>query len=219
MTWNVSVWRVGEGSEPHGSGAALRRGLGDGRISIVVLKGLVPVADFDRNSARIRRLFDRAMTTTYSNGQLTTIGPYLAKYSGDRHAYFESAAQAATLVSEAEIDLAELTRRRLADVLSLRSFDVAVEPDGARYASHNVRIYSDDIETPLHNDNIVRDMTGSDLVLATLSSHFSCVVCVQECDLGGQLELYRKAWEPVDEEHKIVGGLGYDIAVVEGVEC
>jgi hypothetical protein len=44
----------------------------------------------------------------------------------------------------------------------------------------------------------------------------SCVVCVQGCEAGGELSIYRKPWEATDEIHKVPSGLGYDLAVVDG---
>lgn len=217
MSWAIAEHRpcTDPASAPD---ATLMPGLASGKHAIVVLKGLIPDADFARNRDRILRLFDRAVTTSYPNGQLTTVGPYLARFAGDRAAYFADAAQAAATTAEAGIDLARRTRERLAGVLGLASFDPAVQPDGARYADHNIRIYADDVETPLHNDNIMRDMAGDVLTLRTLTSHYSCVMCVQECDAGGHLELYRKTWEPEDERYKIPDGFGYDTAVVSGVD-
>ncbi|MEU9410979.1 hypothetical protein AB0E08_35545 [Streptomyces sp. NPDC048281] len=217
MSWAIAEHRPS--TDPAGeSDFTLMPGLASGEHAIVVLKGLLPEAEFARNRDRILRLFDRAVTTSYSNGQLTTVGPYLAKFAGNRAAYFASAAESAATAAEAGIDLARRTRERLADVLGLARFESAVEPDGTRYADHNIRIYADDIETPLHNDNIIRDMTGEVLTLSSLTSHYSCVVCVQECDAGGHLELYHKAWEPEDERFKIAEGLGYDTTVVKGVD-
>jgi hypothetical protein len=94
-----------------------------------------------------------------------------------------------------------------------------MERDGRRYPDSNVRIYPDGIDTPLHNDNIMRDANSTGLVLAGLKHQLSCVVCVQECDEGGELQMYRRAWQPGDEQYKIQGGLGYDEAVVAGAPC
>jgi hypothetical protein len=69
----------------------------------------------------------------------------------------------------------------------------------------------------LHNDNIARDAAGTGLAVAGVTRQLSCVVCVDECDSGGELETYRRRWQPADERHKIPGGLGYDEAVVAGV--
>lgn len=100
------------------------------------------------------------------------------------------------------------------DTFGLHRFEIATEPDGRQYASSNVRIYTDTVDTPLHNDNIMRDGASSGLVLAKLKHQLSCVVCIQECDEGGELSIYRKPWEPADEVYKIPGGLGYDMGVV-----
>ncbi|MDV9199084.1 2OG-Fe(II)-dependent halogenase WelO5 family protein [Streptomyces sp. Wh19] len=200
------------------SDATLMAGLASGEHAIVVLKGLFPEPVFSRNRDRIFTLFDQAITTTYSNGRLTTVGPYLAKFVGDRPSYFAGAAEAAATSAGAGIDLARHARERLAAILGLAAFEPAAEPDGTGYADHNIRIYQEDVATPLHNDNIMRDMAADNLVLKSLTSQYSCVICIQECDAGGSLELYRRGWTPDDERYKIPGGFGYDTAVVEGAE-
>ncbi len=183
---------------------------------MVVFRGLLADGVFASNRERIMPLFDQATTTHYTNGSLTTIGPYLAKHLAEPDVYFERAAEAERLTSSIGFDLADRVRGGLAEVLQLNSFEVATEPDGRPYARKNVRIYSDGVRTPLHNDNMMRDAAGTGLLLAKLRHHLSVVVCVQECDSGGELEIHRKQWEPADERFKVVDGLGYDDAVTGG---
>ncbi|MFF3747170.1 2OG-Fe(II)-dependent halogenase WelO5 family protein [Streptomyces kronopolitis] len=101
----------------------------------------------------------------------------------------------------------------------LSAASVAQEPDARDYAASVVRIHADGVRNQLHNDNIMRDAQGAGLALTDLAYQLSCVVCLQECDAGGELRMYRKPWEPVDEAYKIQDGLGYDEAVVDGYPC
>lgn len=193
------------------------RALIDGNLAVLVVKGLLPAETFAANRERILPLFNRALTTRYVNGTLTTIGPYLAKYLGDPEAYFSKAKEAADLTASIGFDLAERTRNALRDLFGMRRFEPLVESDGRRYSESNVRIYADGVDTPLHNDNIMRDAADTDLSLATLKYQLSCVVCIQECAEGGELVAYRKPWEASDERHKIACGLGYEEGAVAGV--
>ncbi|MGH3688255.1 MAG: hypothetical protein ACRDRU_01275 [Pseudonocardiaceae bacterium] len=211
--WNRVVRRVGV--DPIGTD--LLRGLVDGQISVVALKGLLPSEVFSQHRERLARLFDRASTTQYVNGTLTTIGPYLAKYLSNVDEYFREAKEANSLTSEISFTLADEVRAGLAEVFSMRRFYVAEEPDGRRYADSVVRIHADGVRNPLHNDNIMRDAAGTNLVVSNLLYQLSCVVCVQECATGGELKTYAKPWQPADEQFKILGGLGYEYGVVESV--
>jgi hypothetical protein len=213
-TWNRVVCEVDGPLDPD-----LLRGLVDGDYGVVVLKGLLPSAEFALGRDRIQRMFHRVSTTQYVNGALTTIGPFLARYLSDVDAYFADAKDADALSTEAGFDLDLKVRDRLREVLGLRSFDTAQQPDGQRYARSIVRIHADGVRNPLHNDNIMRDGAGTDLSVAGLLYQLSCVVCVQECDEGGELKIYRKPWEAADEKYKIESGLGYDNGVVAGVAC
>ncbi|MET9232354.1 hypothetical protein [Lentzea sp. NPDC003310] len=200
------------GTEP------LRR-LIDGDLAVLVVKNLLPAQDFATNKERILPLFGRAVTKHYVNGTLTTIGPYLAKHLGDPDTYFTEAQEAKELTSSIGFDLAERTRNGLRDLFGMRRFETAVETDGRRYSESNVRIYADGVDTPLHNDNIMRDAADTGLLLAKLKHQLSVVVCIQECAEGGELVAYRKPWQAADEQHKITGGLGYDEAAVAGVDA
>lgn len=196
---------------------ALLRDLVDGRAAVVVLRGLLREDAFTRNLARVRELFGSASTTQYVNGTLTTIGPYLNKYLDDLDGYFQAAKESETMLAEASFDLAARTRQELREQFGLQSLEPAREPDGREYAGSVVRIHADGVRNPLHNDNIMRDARNVDIVLRDLAYQLSCVVCLQECTSGGELWMYRKPWEPTDEQHKIPGHLGYDEQVVAGV--
>ncbi|MFF1360960.1 hypothetical protein [Streptomyces sp. NPDC058297] len=214
--WERLVHHLDRPGEPEPDGPGILKGLANGDLAVVVLRGLFPREEFDANVQRVVPLLGQAATTQYSNGSLTTIGPFLAKHLGAVDAYFEEAAAAARLTSSIGFDLAARTRAHLAEVLGLDSFDAAVEPDGRRYAENNVRIYSDGVRTPLHNDNMMRDAADTGLLLQNLRHHLSVVVCLQECEEGGELEIHRKTWAPEDESFKVVHGLGYDDAVTGG---
>ncbi|RSS78587.1 hypothetical protein [Streptomyces sp. WAC06614] len=197
-------------------GASLVKGLVDGTVAVVVLRNLLPEAVFADNRERLRPVFGQASTTQYTNGSLTTIGPYLAKHLDEPDTYFTEARKANEFTASLGVDLGERTRQRLAEVLGLKRFDTEAEPDGRSYSQQNVRIYADSIRTPLHNDNIMRDAAGTGLALASLRHQLSCVVCIQECETGGELRIHRKRWTEADNTYKIVGGLGYDEAVTDG---
>ncbi|MFI9778714.1 hypothetical protein ACIHCV_29045 [Streptomyces sp. NPDC051956] len=215
-TWDRVVHHIDDPTSPAPHGPGLLKGLVSGDHAVVVLRGLVSETEFAANRQRAATLFGEAATTRYANGSLTTIGPYLAKHLADPGTYFEQAAAAEERTASVGFDLADRVRDELAEVLALDSFDVARESDGRAFASKNVRIYSDGVRTPLHNDNMMRDAAGTGLVLERLRHHLSVVVCLQECDGGGELEIHRKQWEPSDERFKIVDGLGYDDAVTAG---
>jgi hypothetical protein len=126
-TWNRVVCEVDGPLDPD-----LLRGLVDGDYGVVVLKGLLPSAEFALGRDRIQRMFHRVSTTQYVNGALTTIGPFLARYLSDVDAYFADAKDADALSTEAGFDLDLKVRDRLREVLGLRSFDTAQQPDGLR---------------------------------------------------------------------------------------
>ncbi|WP_432102059.1 hypothetical protein [Streptomyces sp. bgisy091] len=213
-SWDRSVHHLAEQGGIDGRG--LLRSLVDGDTAVVVLRGLLEPEEFSSGLERLQPLFRQATATNYANSTSTTVGTYLAKHLAAPDAYFQEAADAEELTDSVGFDLADRVRQRLADVLGLAGFEPEQEPGGRAYAKKNVRIYADGIRTPLHNDNIMRDAAGTGLVVEKLLHQLSVVVCVQECDGGGELEIHQRRWEPADEQFKIVGGFGYDAQVVTG---
>ncbi|MBJ6766059.1 2OG-Fe(II) oxygenase [Myxococcaceae bacterium JPH2] len=208
--WNRVVYEV-DGTN---LGTAPLRGLVTGDHAVIVLKGLLSKEVMAANKERLLPLRHSAQVTRYVNGSLTLIGLFLVKYLSRLDDYFKDAKAQDDKIAALGIDLAGQARKRIRETFGMRRFEVATEPDGRPYASSNVRICSNDIDTPLHNDNIMRDGKSYPIALANLKHQLSCVVCLQECDEGGELSIYRKPWEPGDEVHKIPGGLGYDLNVV-----
>lgn len=187
-----------------------------GHIGIVVLRGLLEPELLARARRCVDQLLGASTTTSYVNGALTTIGPYLAKSLRTPAQYFSEAARIGQLFREAGFNFPQTVRERLVSCLGLSSLQPAVEPTGQAYADCVVRIHADGVRNPLHNDCIMRDGAEAGLSVASITHQLSCVVCLQECDDGGELVHYPKRWQVEDEPHKIPGGLGYDEAVVSG---
>lgn len=215
-SWDRSVHPLDEPGGDAVDGRDLLHSLVHGDTAVVVLRGLLPPGRLASDLERIGPLFQQVTATDYTNATSTTVGTYLAKHLAAPDAYFEEAAAAEELTASVGFDLADRVRERLAEVLELDGFALAQEPDGRAYAKKNVRIYADGVRTPLHNDNVMRDAAGTGLVVEKLRHQLSVVVCLQECDEGGELEIHHKRWQPSDEQFKIVGGFGYEEEVVDG---
>lgn len=195
--------------------SALRQ-LRDGQCAVLVIKNLLTEEESLALKRRIKERQQLATVTRYSNGALTTIGPYLAKHLQSPGAYFNSAQATDVLFPDPGCDLRLKLRCALQRLFDLRSLEILREPDGRVYAPAVVRLHADGVSNPLHNDHIRRDSRNMQLKVSGLLTQFSCIACVQECDSGGELISYRRRWEPEDERFKIIDGLGYDRAVVRG---
>ncbi|MDV2998814.1 MAG: hypothetical protein N5P05_000420 [Chroococcopsis gigantea SAG 12.99] len=194
------------------------QGLLDDRYAAIVLKNAIAPEILDSAIDIVQDYYEKATVTSYANGALTTIGPYLAKHLHGVDRYFQEAQLTESVFPNGN-NLAQYVRERLRSIFALNSIETAVEDDGRRYAPFIIRLHADGVTNPLHNDNIKRDAASTDLSLARLTSQLSCIVCLQECDAGGQLFHYQKRWSIEDEEHKIPAGIGYDYAVVKDKPC
>lgn len=219
MTTATIDWTVH--THPPGTRMPGRTGLAalrDGRVGLFRLPGHLDPAALAQLQTELDRRRGDATVNRYSNADLTTFGPYLAKHLRSPADYFTLARTADDLFPNPVLDLRAQVRRTLAEAFGLDSLEVATEADDRRYAAAVVRLHADGVCNPLHNDHIARDAAGTGLRVGGVRSQFSCVVCLQECTVGGELELYRKLWEPADERFKIAGGLGYDAGVVAGAD-
>lgn len=209
-SWPIAVIDAGD----QAAGRAALRRLADHETPVVVLRGLLGEPLLARGLKQIRDHDSWRRANHYVNGTLTTIGPYLARHLGQLDEYFAAAGTLDQVFADPELDLRRIARERLRSAMGLQTFKVEEEPDGRRYADSIVRIHGDGVMNPLHNDNIMRDAAGRGLRLERLRHQLSCVMCVQECDEGGELVNYRKVWRPEDERFKIKEGIGYEYGVV-----
>ncbi|MFC7394087.1 hypothetical protein [Scopulibacillus cellulosilyticus] len=188
------------------------------KCSGIVLRGVLDSQSLSQCQDAIDEYRNRAETSEYTNGSLTTIGPYLARNIETPDVYFDRANTTDELFPKKEFDLRAQVRETLQKVFDFDSIRVAND-NGYSYAPCVVRLHGDGVSNPLHNDMIARDCNHTTLSLKKLVAQLSCVVCIQECDFGGELMHYRKVWKPEDEQYKIPRGLGYNHKVVEDVEC
>jgi hypothetical protein len=213
-TWNVSTYHYDNPPSTTNAIDLLR----NDSAAVVVIKDAIAPELFHKLAAEVSRRRDQAAVSNYSNGSLTTFGPYLARHLSEPSYYFEAAHSTDELFAAQPGDLRLAVRQSLRDFLGLHSLEVAREADQRQYAPAVIRIHSDGIGNPLHNDNIMRDAAASGLLLSRLRYQFSCITCLQECDANGELVHYRRRWTPEHEVFKLKGGLGYHEGVVDGAE-
>lgn len=218
MVNTVSSWKelVYQAGNPAPGLSALQE-LRDNQRPAIILKGLLDTPALAAFQKAVDNYRDQAVVSKYPNGALTTIGPYIARHLKDPETYFANARATDVLFPDPDLNLRTHVLQQFRQIFNLKTLEAA-EQDGHSYAPMIVRLHANGVNNPLHNDHIMRDAAGTDLILAKLDCQFSCIVCVQECDEGGELVLYRKPWESEDEKYKIPGNLGYDHGVVEHVE-
>ena len=187
----------------------------DQQVAVIVIKNLINEKLLQKGLELVFSHYERKTASKYHNGTLTTIGPYLVRHLHDLDTYFAAARTTDEVFENTDFDLRKVTQQGLRSVLGLRTLHVEQEPDGRRYADSIIRIHGDGVANPLHNDHIMRDSARSGLKLAKLTTQLSCVVCLQECDNGGELITYQREWSPQDEKFKIQDGLGYHPGVIK----
>ena len=179
------------------------------KISVLVFRGFLPpdinlslVSDLQRCAEWVR-------VSRYLNATLTTLGPYLAKYTSCPGEYFRQVSEFQPLLPQSLVSMKNNVCQLVKQWFQLKSLETAVEPVWGEYAGSIVRFHENGIANPLHNDNISRDAVGTELVVTKIAQQLSCVVCLQECTSGGVLRIFKKKWRVEDEYFKVKCELGY----------
>ncbi|MHC8314647.1 2OG-Fe(II)-dependent halogenase WelO5 family protein [Pseudomonas sp. LB3P31] len=190
----------------------------EARMPVLVLRDfLKPESIFELN-ADLEACRESIRVSTYSNGTLTTLGPYLAKHTRQPISYFDQVADIQPMLPRSLLGMTYYVYGLVKYALQIDTLKTASEPELTSYSGSIVRFHADGVANPLHNDNILRDASGTGLVVTNITQQLSCVVCLQECTSGGILRIYKKKWDPTDEAFKTEGELGYPGEVVKGCE-
>lgn len=196
----------------------IRDGLVSGEYPIVVIKNALDLNLRTELLTEVKNKYDLLKQSHYVNGTLTTLGSFIARHLDNPMEYFLSNVLHQEHVPSLAHEVKKYVYSIVSEILQLDSLKVAQEPIYGDYAPFIIRVHSNGVSNPLHNDHIARDAKNVNLLLKDIETQFSCIICLQECDNGGELVMYRKKWSIHDEVFKITNGLGYESELIEGVE-
>lgn len=210
-TWNRATYEISDGTV---LGLEPLRWLSEGKIAVVCLRGLLGEKELDTARRQAHDLLGLTSRVNNPDGSLTADGPRLSAHLWDPHEYFDIAGRANHRMAQAGFDLPARVRDALRQTFGLAALEPANGPDGRPYGEAVVQVHADGVRNPLRNDHIVRAVTGTAWTVADVECQLSCIVCLEECDWGGELVTYRKPWESRDERWKVPGELRYRSEVV-----
>jgi hypothetical protein len=188
------------------------------RVPLLVLRNFLTPEVREAAVDDLQLCREKVRVSHYPNGALTTLGPYLAKHTAAPENYFTELRDIQPALPPSLHCLRDQVYNWVKHALRLESLQTATDPQHGDYAGSIVRFHANGVANPLHNDNIVRDAAGSGLTVTDILHQLSCVVCLQECSAGGELRIFNKQWQPVDERFKTPGELGYQSGVIEHCE-
>ncbi|EPC4489309.1 hypothetical protein ACRZXV_003543 [Serratia liquefaciens] len=187
-------------------------------VPLLVLRGFLESEVREKVIYDLQECREKISVSHYPNGTLTTLGPYLAKYTSSPEKYFKELRDVQGSLPDSLISLQENIYKWVREVLKLEMLEIASEVHYGPYSGSIVRFHADGVANPLHNDHIVRDAAGTGLAVTKILHQLSYVVCLQECNVGGALRIYNKKWQQEDEYFKNIGELGYRDGIKEGCE-
>ncbi len=184
----------------------------NGKNSAIIIKNF-----YDKNSCK------KACTNikqysihNYEEGVIKKIGVFLSAYLQRPNDYFKDVQKSKNKVNKIFFNLENpLEKIRL---LLSESFQLNVSianENGMEYSSGVIRIHEKGDYAPLHRDNA--KFEASAYSVSKFNSQISCVLHLQNSEIGGELKIYKQFWKKQDEKFRNPG-FGYSKKVLESNE-
>lgn len=142
------------------------------------------------------------------------VGPFLMSHTTDKTNYFLKSEKILPVFDRIFFHV-ENPHSKVAGLFSAifpkHSVSIASE-DGKQYSPYIFRIHKKGKSIPLHKDNVKYE--GIEYAVSKISKQFSCVVHLQESEIGGNLIISNKQWEKGDEKFREID-FGYSQKLVE----
>ena len=152
--------------------------------------------------------------TSFQDGQLSHIGPFLMAYATNKKKYFKNAAAAQMALGEIFPD-AHDPIPRMYDVVgrTLLGYQVSLARESQNsYSPAVIRIHGKGKSVPVHKDNVGYE--GREYAISDIDCQLSCILHLQESEGGGRLITYGRRWKKADERFRNVD-FGYSPDLVK----
>ncbi len=130
------------------------------------------------------------------------LGPFLMSYTTDKKNYFSKSEQIIPIF-EKIFSKNENPNKKISNffknIFPCHLISIASEND-KKYSPYIFRIHKKGHSIPLHKDNVKYE--GIEYAVSKISKQFSCVIHLQESEIGGNLVIFKKRWEKKDEKFR-----------------
>jgi hypothetical protein len=153
----------------------------------------------------------------FQNQKLNHIGPFLMSFITKKNQYFDEAKLADKTFNRIFYEL-PLPSERLYKTMSKTypqySISVASESQN-RFSPFVIRIHDKGKLIPIHKDHVGYE--GKEYGISNIDKQLSCVLHLQESELGGDLIIYQRQWTKKDEKFRKID-FGYSSDLISSSE-
>lgn len=152
--------------------------------------------------------------TSFQDGKLSHIGPFLMAYATNKKEYFKKAAAAQMVLGEIFPDTHDPIPR-IYDAVgrTLLGCRVSLARESRdNYSPAVIRMHGKGKTVPVHKDNVGYE--GREYAISDVDCQLSCILHLQESESGGRLITYDRRWKKEDERFRNVD-FGYSPDLVK----
>ena len=145
------------------------------------------------------------------------IGPFLMSFATKKQQYFDKAKTATKhfeeIFSGIDNPLIQI-QEKLSDFFPNYDIKTAIE-QGSFYSPCVIRIHPNGTSIPIHKDNVAYE--GINYEISSIDSQLSCVLHLQNSEIGGELKIYKQSWTRQHEKYREIE-FGYNSKFLQNAE-
>ena len=169
-----------------------------GKAPMIVIRNFYD----EKNCQTAAEKIKRRGPSSFQDGKLRHIGPFLMAHVTSKKKYFEGAKEAHRTLGDIFCAMGNPIPRiyeTVGGMLPGHSVSLAREFQND-YSPAVIRIHEKGRSVPVHKDNVGYE--GKEYALSGIDHQLSCVLHLQESESGGELIVYDRRWKKTDERFR-----------------
>lgn len=181
-----------------------------GKIPSIIIKNFYEKNQCTEISQKIKTL----QKHQFQKNKLTHIGPFLMAHATNKQEYFEEVKKDKKkrhMIFSNKTNPITNIFRIFQKVFPEYMVSTAKESEN-EFSPYIIRIHQKGKSIPIHKDNVKYE--GKEYELSKIDSQLSCILHLQESEIGGELIIYEKNWRKEDERFRKID-FGYHPKTIE----
>ncbi|KAF6244320.1 hypothetical protein C6989_08535 [Nitrosopumilus sp. b2] len=166
----------------------------------------------------IIKKIEKAKKTHFQKTKLEHIGPFLMSHITQKNEYFEKAKKTQKQFEQIFTKVENPSSKVFAMFKkTFPTFSISLAKQSQEsFSPYIIRIHKKGKAIPIHKDNIKYE--GKEFCISNIDSQLSCVIHLQESEVGGKVIIYENQWKRSDEKFREID-FGYSPKVVSSNYC
>lgn len=183
-----------------------------GRYPAIIIKNFYKKNQCIEISQKIKTM----QKSQFQKDKLEHIGSFLMAHTTKKQEYFEKVKKEKKkrhMIFSEKTDPVRNIFKVFQKLFPEYSVTTAKESEN-EFSPYIIRIHKKGKSIPIHKDNVKYE--GKEYKLSTIDSQLSCILHLQESEIGGELVIYDKNWKIENEEFRKIE-FGYHPKIIEKV--